>query len=37
MATLQELFKEANRMWHEKSPDEPPKKGFPTYDFFVKP
>jgi len=34
MATLQELFKEAFRLWHVKSPDEPPKHGYPTYDHF---
>ena len=36
MATLQELFKETFRVWHEKSPGELPKQGSPTYDFFTK-
>ena len=36
MVTLQELFKEAFRLWHEKSPDESPKHCSPTYDHFEK-
>ena len=34
MLTLQSAFKDAMRLWQTKSPDEPPKQGFPVYDCF---
>lgn len=30
------LFSEASNLWNSKSANEPPKIGFPTYDFFTK-
>ena len=36
MSAIQSMFKEAFRLWHEKSSDEPPKHGSLTYDHFEK-